>query len=131
MRLTLSLLVCAICFISCQKNDRQETSINISGAYAGTFVRSGRDTASIELNLTQSAFSGSSSIPKYPAICKGTYNPGESTIEFKDACPWTADFDWTLILDGTYNWQATGDEIVFWRITGSIKDEYRLKRISR
>ncbi|MEJ2004157.1 MAG: hypothetical protein P8X57_04150, partial [Cyclobacteriaceae bacterium] len=40
--------------------------------------------------------------PNYPAICNGTFERDDKRISFENNCAFTADFDWSFILNGTY-----------------------------
>lgn len=70
-----------------------------------------------------------SSKPKYPAICEGTYSLSGQAIEFVNQCAWTAEFDWTYILSGTFTIQKEGDELLLIRSYGdAVYDTYRIKK---
>ena len=88
-------------FISTFK--RSET---LNGSFSGWFKR-GEVRADVTLNLNNNTFTGSSVQEKFPAICKGVYSVSETNIYFIDECIWTADFDWTLILSGSWDYDLT------------------------
>src|SRR5687767_11028036 len=97
--------------IACNKNSNDVINSQnmISGSYGGTFQRSGGDTSRVKLSFSSDGrYDGESVLPRYPAICGGTYAINGSSITFNDTCNWTADFDWTLILDGSYNYSRAG-----------------------
>ena len=99
---TLLLIFIAISISACEKE-----SIDIlDGTYKGTFQRdiinSDDEIANITLILDKGVFKGSSDKSNYPAICQGTYSIKQDTIIFENQCMFTADFNWTLILDGKY-----------------------------
>jgi len=85
----------------------------------GSFMRSGPlalpTPTQVGLNMGNGTFEGYSDIPNNPAICKGTYSINGSTINFENTCAFTADFDWTLILDGEYTYEKEGNSIFFRR----------------
>jgi hypothetical protein len=122
---------------ACKKS--QELPANdqfLSGRYMGTFYRTGGDTVNVSLLFTENNFSGSSDRLKYPAICNGTFsvnkNGGTNTIQFDDACMWTADFDWSLILDGDYELNFNPDKsVTIVRHSFASSDYYTLWRIVR
>lgn len=91
------------------------------------------DTANVAITLGNNHFEGQSDRDQYPAICRGSYATSASTIAFVDSCTWTANFDWSLILNGTYNISQgnEGNTIRIWRTNGTITDEYLLGRVSR
>jgi hypothetical protein len=46
-----------------------------------------------------------------------------------DSLGYTADFDWTLILSGEFNYSANGDNLTISRqYSTGVKDIYKLKR---
>jgi heat shock protein HslJ len=120
--------------LACESDEDQAPAIGpLSGTYTGTFIRSSPlvkyEPASVTINFEGSRFSGYSNIARYPAICRGTYTISGSTITFADECFWTADFDWTLILSGTFSMTVTGDELVLERSYGEFDhDRYVLQK---
>jgi hypothetical protein len=126
------------CFIAisalfaCKKNDDNNKGITLpEGMYIGTFHRTGMDTASISLTLDGNNYAGQSDIDKYPAICHGSYEFYDNTIRFTDSCSWTANFDWTLILDGPYSITRNNNEWRFSRTNGNVSDEFILRKAQR
>lgn len=92
------------------------TQYDLDGAtLIGSFMRGGPlalpAPTQVVLNFGDGTFEGYSDNPKHPAICKGTYSQTGSTITFKNTCAFTADFDWTLILDGEYTYERDGNSI--------------------
>ncbi len=122
-----------VLLIACDKDESVTTSesFNLEGRYLGTFHRTGMDTAEVTILLRDSHFEGSSDTPKYPAICGGSFNVQGSMINFTDSCSWTADFDWSLILSGTFNLQINDGTVKIWRTNGAITDEYLLRKAVR
>jgi len=132
MKTILSFITILSLLVACKKDHTISSEDDISAAYGGTFQRSGMQKSGVLLTLNAGTFTGSSSQDKYPAICRGSYTIDGSTITFIDSCNWTADFDWTLILNGTYNiTMGNNRSLRIWRSTGSVTDEYLLDRLSR
>ncbi|HMQ00055.1 MAG TPA: hypothetical protein PKC24_09755, partial [Cyclobacteriaceae bacterium] len=53
------------------------------------------------------------------------------SIEFNNTCFWTADFDWSYILSGTFNISIKGDEILLKRYySDNVFDAYVLTKSS-
>jgi hypothetical protein len=103
------------------------------GEYRGYFTRSTVDEdgtpSEVTLLFTENTFQGSSHTQKYPAICQGTYSIDGDKITFKNSCPWTADFDWTLILGGDYTINVDGNQVKLFRdYGGKQSDTYVLER---
>jgi hypothetical protein len=123
--------------IACKKNEVVPgENVLLNGRYAGTFSRTAADTVNVSILFTGSDFSGTGDRLKYPAICNGTFliskNGTEQTIHFSNACAWTADFDWTLILNGDYELVFNTDKkITIRRSNGYITDEYNLYKAIR
>lgn len=96
------------------------------GTYKGIFGRSSPNAkyqaSDVILVIKGYTFEGESSIPTYPAICKGTFKQKDQKVEFTNSCIWTADFDGTYILDGEFNISSEGNKIIISR--GYGKDTY-------
>ena len=109
--------------LSCSKN---ETEVSIptttNGNYIGIFERNGI-TSNVQLNLNNGVFNGQSATDKFPALCSGTYLIAGNTITFENGCAWTAEFDWTLILTGEWNYTFNGTTLL---LTKSNGDKYTL-----
>ncbi len=117
---------------SCERKEHGCAKLD-DGVYTGTFNRSSPIgdyiTANISITLEDGTFSGTSDVNHYPAICNGTFAIDEEKIEFEDVCVWTADFDWTLILDGVFDITTEGDEVILSRsYEGDVYDQYRISK---
>ena len=126
----LLLLTCVL--FACKKNGTEEYS-ELYGHYRGTFNRTGMDTAQVSIFFkNDGGFEGTGGPLNYPSICGGRFLQTGNSIAVDDTCAWTANFDWTLIFDGNYNINFTGENSVrIWRTNGAITDEYLLNRITR
>lgn len=90
----------------------------------GIFVRN-QQAAKVELSFDNGTYQGYSERYKFPALCRGTYTVSGSKITFANDCPWTAEFDWTLILSGEWDFKLTGNILI---LTSSGGDKYTLTR---
>ena len=109
--------------ISCNKNDSEIAIPQITnGNYIGIFERNGVNS-NVQLNLNSGTFNGQSTTQKFPALCNGTYSITGNTINFEDKCVWTAEFDWTLILNGQWNYVMSGNILTLTKANG---DKYIL-----
>jgi hypothetical protein len=123
--------------ISCLSSCRKSCSMGnmISGTYNGTLVRwLGKEgpVANVKITFTGDAFNGNSDSLNYPSICSGTFNTvSTDSIHFINQCDFLANFDWTLILNGSYKLIQTGDSLYFRRVIGDIiyeEDIYSLRK---
>jgi len=118
------LIIIVLSIISCNKNNENiESSIN--GNYTGIFEREG-NTSDVELIFNNGTWSGQSETVKFPALCNGTYLISGSGITFVNACPWTAEFDWSLILSDEWNYRLNGNILILTKING---DKYTLTKL--
>lgn len=136
MRRLLLLLSVVVAVSACEKNDSDDNDpqdASIYGRYTGTFYRTGMDTVEVDLSLlSTNRFEGSSTKQYYPAICGGNFTFDGNTITVNDTCSWTANFDWTLIFDGSYNVSFIDNNSVrIWRNSGTFTDEYLLNKFVR
>lgn len=103
------------------------------GIYEGIYYRwSWADpdprVAHVSISFNDGSFSGGSSISRYPAICNGKYSLSGSDVTFTNHCVWTADFDWSFILAGTFQIRQEGEYIHLVRKSEHGIDFYKLKR---
>ena len=118
----LSFLVLLVTVFGC--NQDEENLQALDGAYMGIFVRD-QQAVKVELSFDSGTYQGYSERYKFPALCRGTYTVSGSKITFANDCPWTAEFDWTLILSGEWDFNLTGNILI---LTSSSGDKYTLTR---
>ena len=104
----------------------------LNGKMTGYFIRSSPTTRyrpiSVSFNFTDNTFEGTSELDHFPAICNGTYLLGDNSIELSNSCVWTADFDWTLILQGKWLIYEQDGKIIISRDHGNgLMDRYELQ----
>ncbi|MCH7413110.1 hypothetical protein MM213_06425 [Belliella sp. R4-6] len=106
---------------------------SLSGYYEGTFERfvdgNSEGIAEVSLNFEGFNYNGLSEEPRYPVICSGNYSIKRKTISFSNTCNFTADFDWTLILNGDWRIEENDDNLILSRSEGQVVDWYRLKKV--
>lgn len=125
-------LLAALLIAACKKDSNDSLPADFDGRYSGSFHRTGMDTTDVVLTFSDNRFEGQSSHEKYPATCHGSFEGDRDFISFADSCTWTADFDWSLILNGTYSLSFRPDKTLrIWRTNGTITDEYMLRKMSR
>lgn len=126
MRKHLSILgLILMLIIVCDKESLSENSNNpLSGKYSGIFQR-GEETGNVTLEFQNMKFSGQSEIIKFPAICEGNYSIKNDSINFENICRWTAEFDWTLILNDNWKYEISKEKLILTKTNG---DRYILTR---
>lgn len=127
-------VVIALSFASCEEKGPQFALLP-PGQYEGTYKRWSLSTpnpevARVHISLKDGAFSGGSNMARYPAICNGKYWVTGTQVEFTNLCAWTADFDWSFILNGKFDITSDGDTFQLMQKNGSWIDIYELKRNS-
>ena len=101
--------------------------------FKGSFKRieSGKQTvaSSVQLRFKNGAFEGGSDQINYPAICEGSYSLKGEMLNFRNSCYFPANFDWSLILVGDFNYERKSDSLIISRsYDWGGRDEYRLKK---
>ena len=134
MKTVILLTIASLLVSSCNKSDVATPSF-FTGNYAGTFERekgiAKGPAVNVSLSFAAANFSGTSDSTKYPAICNGNFSITADTIIFQNQCVWTADFDWSLILNGKYSFTALGDSLEIKRAyPGQTTDIYKLKKVN-
>jgi hypothetical protein len=131
MRKFIVFLAVSLLFIACSKDD---TIGNLDGTYSGTFTRTdpsggNTPTANVNLEFTEDGFTGRSDMANYPAICSGSYTLEGNKIKPLNKCVFPANFDWSFIFNGEYNYEFDGTNLKIWKEYNSgSKDIYLLKR---
>ncbi|TXN36934.1 hypothetical protein FVB32_01205 [Flagellimonas hymeniacidonis] len=96
-----------ICVLSCGKSN-DDFLTTLEGNYEGTFTVEYKNDETfsnpVEVSFSEDQFSSTTGTDRFPAGGNGTYKVENNTIQFTDKNIWTADFDWNLILNGTYNY---------------------------
>lgn len=118
MKVTIKLaLFISLLQMSCNGDD--QLIGELEGTYIGTFQRAGTfsydQISDVTLVFKDGRYEGKSSISKYPAVCRGSFSIINENIEFVNECPWTADFDWSFILEGKFNLYPDGNKVVIQR----------------
>lgn len=97
----------------------------IPSAFSNLHQMAAGEIALVEMNFENGNWEGTSSIQRYPALCNGTYKIENQEITFTNGCFWTADFDWTLILSGTYKLEQSQNTLKFERILCTGENQIR------
>jgi hypothetical protein len=122
--------VLGMILISC---DKGEDPFPKSGeTFKGSFTRyeSKKDpvSANVQLRFKNGKFEGGSDQVNFPAICEGTYRLKGEMLNFRNSCMFPANFDWSLILVGDFDYERKSDSLIISRsYDWGGRDEYRLK----
>jgi hypothetical protein len=128
-RIFFLLVIVAAISLGCKK----EAAIP-NGDYSGTFTRSSPNTntvsSDVTLHISGKQFSGAFDMTNYPAICNGGIEFKGSKVTVSNACMFTANFDWSFIFGGDYDWRIVDKELIITRsyANGSI-DSYNLHKV--
>lgn len=127
-----------IILFSCDSHDKIDNPQIPDGTYTGSFQRNSvfggpGQVAHVSITFTSDSWSSESDFPKYPALCHGKYLIENQKIIFTNECAWTAEFDWSLILGGEYDYTIDTTGLKISRdyrssTADTYVDEYLLKK---
>lgn len=113
--LWLMLIVLVIGISGCEKSKTVNEQFP-EGTYIGTFQRTialgDEQVSNVILTFSEGKWSGQSDLLNYPALCHGLYTIENNKIVFTNDCAWTANFDWSLILSGEYNYIYSDSSLI-------------------
>jgi hypothetical protein len=117
----------SISILSCKKAKNLPL---IDGTYTGTFkviYTSGTQTGITKITFGEGIYSCLGNGNFIPAGGSGIYIQEENKITFKDSNFWTANFDWNLILSGSYDYSFNGENLkIYIKRSSNIYYEYNL-----
>lgn len=123
--------IALLTLFSCGNKKLSRVKTVPNGTYKGQFIRSSPlakyASSNITITFKGNTFSGESDKSNYPAICKGTFKVMGNTIELENDCLWTADFDWSYILKGTFEYTMTDGKLEMTRSLDDNTDHYSLQ----
>lgn len=129
-----SLLLAMLCLVlsSCEAGVLGDGALT-EGSYVGVFTRTDPvakyQPSNVAITILGDQFEGSSSIRNYPAICEGRFGTDGRVVDFKNDCIFTADFDWTYILNGTFTLRTERNTLILTKSYGGGRyDTYTLTR---
>ena len=121
-------------FAACDKETYEPAdSAKINGEYTGTFVRihpTGTfPVANVTMNIDSNRFSGNSDTRNYPAICRGKLAVSNDKLVVTNECMFTADFDGTLIFNGEFKYEVSGNTLKLTKTYSTgFYDQYTLQK---
>ncbi len=132
MKTILILLACVFMSTGCDSVAIGDAVLT-EGTYVGVFTRSEPNaryqTANVSISIQDGRFAGSSDTRNYPAICRGTFAANGRAIAFENECAFTADFDWTYILNGSFQLRQDRGVVTLTKSYGAGRfDTYTLTR---
>ncbi len=93
------------------------------GIYSGTFkveYSNGFQTGATVLEFNADRYLCHGNQNRIPAGGSGTFMADDDQIVFQDESFWTADFDWNLILNGTYDYEFDGSNLKIWAAKNDV-----------
>ena len=132
--ISLVLLTTSLFSLGCSKDILQST--NIDGSYQGVFELTNTNpvvdfvplTGEVTVTFEGLNYSSTGNANYVPASSGGKYFIKKDVMTFTDTMMHTANFDWNMLLNGSYAYSITGDNITLTRTVGYNKYTYRLKR---
>ena len=105
----------------------------IEGDYKGVFYRQVPNSvamrSNVSLHFAQNKFTGLSDMQKYPAICQGSFFIDKGTLSVSNTCFFTAEFDWSYIFNGNYQYELSDAHLHIWRdYPDGRRDVYLLEK---
>ena len=124
--LIFSIFIIALLSVGCNKPNKSIIEGKFKGKFNVTY-KSGKQSGKTTLILLNGKFSCSGNSDRIPAGGSGIYSFDDKTITFSDENIWTADFDWNLILNGQYDYQFDGKNLIIYADKNDVGHyEYRL-----
>lgn len=126
-------IACLILLASCKREDMVKT---IGGDYKGIYYRSYPNTPGVDyihsnvtIHFGDGRYSGTSDVSNFPLLCQGIVAQDASVLTITNTCMFTANLDWTYILDGQYQYSYGGHSLCFHKsYPNGMQDNYELTR---
>jgi len=131
---SLVVLTASLFFLSCSKEILQST--NMDGSYQGVFEWTNTNPAAdfmpvkgdVTVTFDGLNYSSTGNSNYVPASSGGKYFIKKDVMTFTDTMMHTANFDWNMLLNGSYTYNIKDDNVTLTRIVGYNKYTYRLKK---
>ncbi len=118
----------------CSKNVVTPSS-SLEGTYTGKFYHYNGAVVPVEkitVRFEADRYRSAAGSNRQPAGGSGNYilDTENGVLKFEDKNVWTTEFDWNLILNGTYKYSLKGDSLILAKtlVESSTRYEYRLKK---
>ena len=133
MKKLIFILAAAVTLVACEKDKNAK---DFKGTYSGTF-RTKQDGKMVMTDTELILLNGNFEVKKGPKLGSGSFKlEDKRKVTFSDKNVWPADFDWNLILNGSYTYQALGDSLILTRVLSATTPidnnyyQYRLKQLN-
>lgn len=127
-------IIFALALTSCGKGDSQTRNLN--GAYKGIFTLTNNDPAAntvplsgdVTVTFSKDGYNSTTGINYIPGGGQGKYTLKNNEINFTDTLVRTANYDWSLILAGSYTYTTKSDSLILVKKNGYNSYTYKLKK---
>ncbi len=136
MNRTLSPFAIILLLATSSCDEKSDDKTILEGTYSGTFTNWNNDPAAntvilsgqTTVTFSNNTYTSSGNDNKIPAGGSGTFKIEKNFVNFVDRNVWTANFDWNLILNGSYTYSMKGDSLFLLKTFGYNHYQYELKR---
>ncbi|MBB6108433.1 hypothetical protein [Mucilaginibacter lappiensis] len=123
------LLSATLSFTACTKDKATAPPQKLDGTYTGAFTSSSTDATNATAKVVISGKTYQATLnTAFGVSSKGSYATGNNQIAFTDSTVHTANFDWGLLLNGTYTSTTKGDSLILVKKGAGFNYTYRLKK---
>lgn len=124
------LLSATLSFTACTKDKASAPPKKLDGTYTGAFTSSGPDAIKTTANVVISGKTYQGSLnTTFGVLSKGSYVVNnDNQVTFTDSTIHTANFNWGLLLNGSYTSTIKGDSLILVKKGAGFSYTYRLKK---
>jgi major membrane immunogen (membrane-anchored lipoprotein) len=121
------MLFAVVALAACNKDNA--TPVKLEGTYAGTFTSSSVNAANGTVKVVISGKTYQATLNTFMTIgSRGSYTVNNNQLTFQDSLVHTANFDWGLLLNGTYIQTTKDDSLILEKRGNGYSYVYRLKK---
>ena len=123
------LLSAVLSFTACTKNKVTPLPQKLDGTYTGAFTATGTDAINTTAHVVIAGRTYQGSLnTTFGVLSRGSYIVNNNQITFTDSTVHTANFNWGLLLNGTYSSTIKGDSLILVKKGSGFNYVYRLKK---
>ncbi len=131
------LMAAAIVLFGCNKNNSTGPTLPAT-KYSGRFIAdeksdpfsTGPITNAITVTFNGSRYSSAAEGSPFAADARGSFKISGNTIQLVDSLAHPANFDFGLVLSGTYSYTTKSDSLVMIKTAGQNTYTYKLKKVN-